>query len=140
MKQIYLVNTSIEPVFLDPQFQKTRRDDAILQHNQFSKRVLMDVPGFGAAPYIALLSDGAVRIPFDLIDVGVSGKVQGDKATFGTGTLRLDDFIAQVIEGSAELPTRAKINTIVEFSPEELYPAAMRLLAQKYHISHIRVD
>ena len=140
MKEIYLVHTQIKPVFFDLDFLKESPQAAYLAHNEFARRVRREVSGFGISPYIALLSDGKIHVSIDPPGFVISGTVTDDLAQVGTARMRLDEFIEQAVEGNAEMPSSAKPSTIVEFSPEELYPDVMRRLGQNYAISRVIVD
>ncbi len=146
MARLYLVNTRIDPSFLSIDYQRFDERSAYLQHGRFMMAVKQHIPAF-RGPYMALMDDGTIYIPQALVKKGelrtggnykfiVGGKVRIN----GEDALPLDEFVDRMITGTAGIPHSKNMNTIVEFSPDEIYRDAMKELAGRYDVTRVWVE
>ncbi|MFH1064516.1 MAG: hypothetical protein V1729_05525 [Candidatus Woesearchaeota archaeon] len=146
MTRLYLVNTCIDPSFLRIDYQRFNEASAYQQHGRFMMAVKSCIPAF-RGPYMALLDDETIYIPRTLVKTGdleTGGHykfvVEGNVSVNGEGRLPLDEFVDRMITGTAGIQYSENMNTIVEFSPEELYPKEMKELKRRYDITRVWVD
>lgn len=141
MPDLYVVNTSIHPGFLNPRSMKPaiRPEQAETEHGVFISKVRESYPGFDI-PYFAFFDDGTYFVPMSgLLRGGRVGNWRNslnaadlaheiNRYAIGNGTIRKDEVIP--------------ITAVVEFSPEELFPGAISEIGRLhgYKIKRIHVE
>ena len=141
MTELLIINTRRHPS--EAGIVDDRRGLVIDQHNEFLEEIKTRNPSFGF-PYIALFENGTLFLPREW-----TPKYQDyESAKIVNGIIKkgrwpkdctLTEFIEDNIQGY-ELANggRAKgITGIIEFSPTELYPAAMENLTGRYNLTRI---
>lgn len=141
-EELYVVNTTIEPFFLDEFILCEHRERGLELHANFIKKVRIQYEGF-ALPYLALFQDGHLEVPDGyggLIGCVRNGIVGGGGAD--RQDCSLDEFIDRyrVGEGTIWVNQKTAITAVVEFSATKLYPKAIKKLEQKYEIKRILVE
>jgi len=142
-EELYVVNTNIEPSFLDFIFRTENSEEAFNYHVDFIKRVIPQCNGFGL-PYLALLADGSFQIPYDYVGTVAGSVVDSivDKGGEDHRDCTLAEYIHRLRVGSDTIShgQTMPITAVVEFSLEELYPEQMKRLGEMYAIKRINVS
>ena len=138
MKDLYVVNTPIAPVFLDIELIVDLPRTIPMKHDEFVLKVREQYSKFGT-PYFALFKDGKFIIP----DCNVCGGMKrGGVGGLEKEGISLEGYIEGFLNGkdvfwdSEVIP----ITSIVEFSPSEIYLEAIEALSKKYEIKRVFVD
>lgn len=144
-KLLHIVNTKIEPFFLDLVVMCEQRECGLRGHADFIKKVRTQYAEFNL-PYLALFQDGQLRVPdhFYFSSGSMGEVINGIVGRGGRDSqdCRLDEFIDRFKIGDGVIYTNEQtpITAVVEFSPTELYPTEMERLAQKYELKRILVE
>jgi len=141
MPDLYVVNTKINPGFINPRSIKPAIWPVQVQdeHNAFIRKVRACHPDFGL-PYFALFDDGTYHVPTPgPLRGGVVGNWCHSHTTAGLAC-EIDRYA--VGNGTIEREKVIPITAVVEFSADELCPGAMAELEELYGytIKRIRVD
>jgi len=139
--ELYLVNTTIKPVFLDMPFIMRQPPRIRLKaHSDFINRVKEQYPRFDC-PYLGLFENDTLYVFDDLELRATELSLVQDGVVLGARAETLDEFIDRYKKEYISLSTGriTPITAVVEFSPTELYPEVMKKLEAKYDIKRIQV-
>ena len=133
MKELYLVNTNVDPSFLNGDFKSSSDQGIYSAHENFIAKVREQHPRF-EMPYFALFEGGTFKIPISSDGASIGGSVLSVCGPF-------ERYIEKYIIGENTLwiGETIPITTIVEFSLTELLQFPIERLGGKYNIKKILV-
>ena len=135
---ILWANTDKEPIFLDRDFQQMHRDEAEQLHEEFVQSLRVFHPDLNQR-YVAMFPDGRYQVPYDVVGYNLLGEFKEGKVKIDGRSITVDQLLIRFIEDTAGIPTIGKVDTIVEFSPEPIYPEVLAVLERIYDIKKINV-
>ena len=142
-EELYVVNTTIEPSFLDICVQAEFPERGLQAHADFINKVREHYAGFNI-PYLALFQEERFQVPDNFQPGGglMSGIFNGmiPQGERDGQDCTLDRYIDRLKMADEVIFTNQPITAVVEFSATELYPDAMKSLEKKYNIKRLRVQ